>query len=72
MRYGLLGGPALLELSLSLIACATIPGVKRGVELSSGHSLRSSSLTMQVDRSLVWGTIDLNCLAKAVAGEGFG
>ena len=34
---------------------------------SSGHSLRSSRLTIRVDGSLVWGTIEVNFLAKVVA-----
>ena len=50
-----------------LIACAAISGEKRGVELSSGHSLRSSRLIIRVDGSLVWGTIEVNCLAKTAA-----
>ena len=60
-------GPALLELPLSLIACATISGVNRGVDIPRRHSLRSFRLTIRVDGSLVWGTIEVNCLAKAVA-----
>ena len=60
-------GPTLLELPLSLIAWATILVVKRCVELSSGHSLGSSRLTIWVDGSLVWSTIEMNCLSKAVA-----
>ena len=60
-------GPVLLELPLILKACTTISGEKLCVELASGHSLRSSSLTIRVDESLVWGTIGVNCLAKAVA-----
>ena len=60
-------GPALLGLPLFLIACSTISGEKRGVKLSSGHSLRSSRLTIRFDRSLGWGIIEVNCLVKAVA-----
>ena len=60
-------GPALLELPNSLIAWATTSVVKRCVELSSGHSFRSIRLTIRVAGSLVWATIEVNCLAKAVA-----
>ena len=41
--------------------------MKRGAELSSGHFLRRSRLTIQVDGSLVWGTIEVNYSAEAVA-----
>ena len=44
--------------------------MKRGVELSSGDSSMSSRLSILVDVSLVWGTIEVNCLAKAVAISG--
>ena len=51
-----LPGPAVLEFPLFLIACKTISGEKRGVELSRRHSLRSFRLTSEG-----------NCLAKAVS-----
>ena len=49
-------GPVAVELPLFLIACKTISGEKRGVELSRRHSLRSFRLTSEG-----------NCLAKAVS-----
>ena len=59
-------GPAVLKLPLFLIACETISGEKRNAELFSRYYLRSFHLRIRVDGLLVWGTIVVNNLTKAV------
>ena len=62
-----LSGPAAREFPLFLKACEIISGEKPDTELSNGHCFRSRRLTIWANGSLEWGTVEVNCLAKAVA-----
>ena len=57
--------PAARELLLFLIPCKTISGEKRDTEFSSNFHL-DCLLTIKVDGSLEWRTVEVNCLAKAI------
>ena len=64
-------GPAARELPLLRMARATISVVKGEEFLSSGHFLRRCRLTRRALGSVLWETMEVNCLLNAVAMSRF-